>query len=96
MAEARWATRQRIAHVQESQRHRERERSQELTGSNTDDSRTEFHDSTIRGLKEHRANADNPASRAIFTKQIQIQEQRKAEAVQLKRDSQRRNGQPTG
>jgi len=90
MAEIRPATRRRIAHVQESQRHRERERSQELTGS-TDDSQTDFHDSTIRGLKESRANADTPATRRIFTEQIAIQEKRKAEAVALKQDSRRRN-----
>ena len=56
----------------------------------------DFHDSTIAHLKECRAAAEDTGTRQVFDAQIQIQQQRKAEAIALKADSRRRNASSIG
>ena len=65
---------------------RERTRAFESTPPEVD-----FHDTTIHGLEKCRAEAQDAATKRIFTQQIAIQEKRKVEARQLRDDARRRN-----
>ncbi len=66
-------------------------REQERTEFPKSTTYTDFHDDTLAHLQKCRAEADDPATKRIFTEQIAIQEKRKSEAPDLKHDSRRRN-----